>query len=324
LRPELLLPTRVYRFYRGGALIGRLRGEPEEDTEFPEDWVGSVTPANNPGRDEPGAGLSRLADGRLLRDVVEADPETWLGRPHVERWGTSTGLLVKLLDAAERLPVHAHPDDAFAARWLSSRFGKTEAWVIVDTRGPEAAVWVGLQEPVGPDEYRRWIEEQDTERLLGSLNRAAVEPGDVIYVPGGVPHAIGAGVLMVELQQPTDLSLVCEWTGFPISPADTHLGLGWETALAALELGAHTPIRALPEDARRFFWVDDEPAPAGRFAIFVVLDGGGAIDGQPARRGDCFAVPAAAGRVEVEGTLRVLRCLAPDAGDAYEPALPTE
>ncbi len=56
MRPERLTPTRVYRFYQGGLLIDRLRGEPERDTDHPEDWVGSVTPANNPGRDEPEAG----------------------------------------------------------------------------------------------------------------------------------------------------------------------------------------------------------------------------------------------------------------------------
>jgi mannose-6-phosphate isomerase len=73
----------VYRFYRGGALIGRLRGAEEEDGSFPEDWVGSITPASNAGRDEPDAGLSRLEDGRLLRDVIAADPEAWLGREHL-------------------------------------------------------------------------------------------------------------------------------------------------------------------------------------------------------------------------------------------------
>jgi mannose-6-phosphate isomerase len=78
MRAERLLPTRVYRFYRGGALPGRLRGEPGDD-DFPEDWIGSVTPARNPGRDDPGEGLSRLADGRILREAVEADPIAWRG-----------------------------------------------------------------------------------------------------------------------------------------------------------------------------------------------------------------------------------------------------
>ncbi|MGH8982880.1 MAG: class I mannose-6-phosphate isomerase [Acidimicrobiia bacterium] len=311
LRPQRVTSTRVYRFYRGGALLGRLRGESEDDGFFPEDWIGSVTQAHNPGRNEPETGLSRLADGRLLRDAIEEDPEAWLGTRHLSQLGTSTGLLVKLLDAAERLPVHAHPDRAFARRYLGSRFGKTEAWVILGTRDASADVWLGLREAVEPAEYLRWIEEQEVGRLLGSLNRVAVSAGDIVYVPAGVPHAIGAGALIAELQEPTDLSLVCEWDGFPIHPEDSHLGLGWKTALGALDLNAHTPTLGLPNDARAFFWVDEQPEAAGRFAVLVVVAGEGEVAGNPARRGDCFAVPAAVEELDIAGSLRILRCLAP-------------
>jgi mannose-6-phosphate isomerase len=307
-----VLPERVYRFYRGGALLARLRGEAEEDGELPEDWLGSVTPARNPGRVEPDAGLSRLADGRLLRDAIEADPERWLGREHVERFGTSPGLLVKLLDAAERLPVHAHPDRAFAAARLGSPFGKTEAWIVVATREDEAEVRVGLREPVEPERYRRWIERQDVDALVSSLNRLPVRAGDVVYVPAGVPHAIGGGILIAELQEPTDFSIVCEWEGFPIEPGDSHLGLGWDAALPALDLDAHTPVLGLPEEARAFFWADEVAEPAGRFAVLVVLAGEGSVDGGPARPGDAFVLPAAAERLDLTGDLRVLRCLGPD------------
>lgn len=298
---EPLPPNRVYRFYRGGALLGRFRGVPEDDGPCPEDWVGSVTLASNPGRDEPDAGLSRLADGRLLRDAVSADPE---------RWG-SPGMLVKLLDSAERLPVHFHPDREFARARLGSPFGKTEAWIVLATRAAEAEVWVGLREPVERDRYRGWIEAQDTEALLGSLNRLSVRAGDVVYVPGGVPHAIGAGVLVAELQEPTDLSIVCEWRGFPIEPEDAHLGLGWDVALDALDLGRHEPVLELPDTAREFFWADEVAEPAGRLAVWIVLAGEGTIAGHAARPGDGFAVPAAAADIDVAGDLRVLRCLGP-------------
>ena len=219
---------------------------------------------------------------------------------------------MKLLDAAERLPVHAHPDRAFARRRLGSRFGKTEAWIVVATRADEADLWVGLREAVDPAEYRRWLEEQDREALLGSLNRLPVRAGDVVHVPAGVPHAIGAGVLIAELQEPTDFSLVCEWEGFPIRPEDSHLGLGWDEALHALDLGAHDPVRRLPDEARSFFWADDRVEGAGRFAVLLVLGGEGAIDGEPARQGDTFAVPAAVRELTASGNLRVLRCLAPE------------
>ena len=297
---ERLPPNRVYRFYRGGALLGRFRGQAEEDGPFPEDWVGSVTPASNPGRDEPDAGLSRLEDGRLLRDVV----------------GAETGLLVKLLDSAERLPVHYHPDRAFAREHLGSPHGKTEAWIVLDTREARAEVWVGLREPVERERYRDWIERQDTDSLLGSLNRLTVQAGDVLYVPGGVPHAIGAGLLLAELQEPTDYSIVCEWEGFPIRAEDADLGLGWETALGALGLAEHRPIRGLPDEAREFFWADEVAEPAGRFAVWIVLEGEGTIDGRAASRGDCFAVSAATEQIAVEGGLRILRCLSADARPA--------
>jgi mannose-6-phosphate isomerase len=306
VRPEPLTPTRVYRFYQGGALLDRFHGAQGEDTDFPEDWVGSVTVASNPGRDEPEAGLSRLEDGRLLRDAIAEHPEGWTGRAD-----GATGVLVKLLDAAQRLPVHAHPDRAFARRHLGSENGKTEAWIVLDTRGETSEVWIGLRDDVDPATYRCWIDTQDRAALLDSLHHLPVRAGDVVFVPGGVPHAIGAGALIAELQEPTDFSIVCEWTGFPIVPEDSHLGLGWDLALEALDLRAHTPIRQLPDAAREFFWADERPEPAGRFAVWMVLEGSGSIAGRPARAGDCFAVPAAATEIPVEGQLRVLRCTGP-------------
>ena len=76
MRARRVTPTRVYRFYRGGLLIDRLRSEPEADGEYPEDWVASVTEARNPGRDEPLAGLTRLAEGTLLRRAGQERPAT--------------------------------------------------------------------------------------------------------------------------------------------------------------------------------------------------------------------------------------------------------
>jgi mannose-6-phosphate isomerase len=313
MQVQRLQSQRVRRFYRGGALIGRLRGSPEEDGPFPEDWLGSVTRAHNRSGGDPHEGFSRLENGRLLRDAIAADPIGWLGERHLSRYGESTGLLVKLLDAAERLPVHAHPNRDFALAHLDSRFGKTEAWIVLATRESHGGVWVGLRDSVDHDMYRAWIERQDVDALLGALNHLEVGAGDTIYVPAGLPHAIGPGILLLELQEPTDFSILCEWRGFPIRPEDAHLGLGWKRALAAFDLGAHEPKRYLPEEARPFFWADAKSEPAGRFAILVVVDGEGRIDGQSARSGDAFAVPARAQRFETEGDLRVLRCLAPDA-----------
>jgi mannose-6-phosphate isomerase len=299
MRPARLQPTRVYRFYRGGASIDRLRGRPERDGDHPEDWVGSVVAARNPTRDEPFAGLSKLDSGPLLRDAIKADRDRW-GMPDV---------LVKLLDPVERLPVHAHPDRTFAREHLGSDYGKTEAWLVVATRTGPVDVWLGLQEEVEPDRYRAWIEAQDTDALLGSLHRLSLDVGDVVFVPAGVPHAIGGGALIVELQEPTDFSIICEWKGFPISPDDAHLGLGWDEALGALRLDAFEPSLGLPADSSEFFTVDDRAEPAGRFGVLLVLEGEGELDGERVRPGDAFVLPAACEPFDVRGDLRVIRCL---------------
>ena len=306
-----LTPTRVHRFYRGGALLAALRGEHAEDGSFPEEWIGSVTPANNPGRADPDDGLSRLAEGRLLRDAVAEDPIGWLGEEHVARFGASTGVLVKLLDAAERLPVHAHPDRAFARRAFDSPFGKTEAWLVLRTRDEEAEVWVGLREDGEPERFLEWIRLQDVDALLGSLNRVTVRAGDVVYVPAGVPHALGAGLLIAEVQEPTDFSLLCEWRDFPIDPEDSHLGLGWDEAVRAFDLRAHSPILSLPPESHAFFEVDERAEASGRFAVILVVEGQAAIDGVPAGPGDALAIPAASRELHVAGELGVLRFLAP-------------
>jgi mannose-6-phosphate isomerase len=133
-----------------------------------------------------------------------------------------------------------------------------------------------------------------------------------VHVPAGVPHALGEGVLIAEVQEPTDFSLLCEWDGFPIAAEDSHLGLGWDVAVEALDLGAHEPIRSLPAEAAAFFGVDDRAEAGGRFAILLVVEGTGRIGDGAARAGDAFAVPASAEDLQVEGDLRVLRFLAPD------------
>src|SRR5205085_5053995 len=84
--------------------------------------------------------------------------------------------------------------------------------------------------------------------------------GDVWFVPPGMPHAIGAGVFLLELQEPTDFSIVLETAGFPVDPAGAHLGLGWETALDAIDRGEIGP--ADDERLRGTSWTTLATEPA--------------------------------------------------------------
>jgi mannose-6-phosphate isomerase len=242
--PLRLQPNPVYRFYMGGALMAHFRGvDGGGDSEYPEDWLGSVTRASNPPeharRDE---GLSVVVSGgrrALLRDLLEQDPAAVAGADVVSEYGVTTALLVKLLDAATRLPVHNHPTRDFAQRVLGSRFGKAEAWLILATRHvageEEPNIRLGFKQDMDPRHLLALVEGQDRMQLLASLNRIEVHPGDAFFVRPGLPHAIGAGVLLAEVQEPTDYSIVLEWEGYPIRPDEANLGRSWQTMIGSID-----------------------------------------------------------------------------------------
>jgi mannose-6-phosphate isomerase len=364
--PVVLGPNQPPRFYRGGERISAFRGSarervaapasasagspadsagrpgdgdrasPGDTSHLPEDWVGSATTVFGTAAD----GLTRLPDGRLLRDAIEADPVAYLGPGHARQYGSSPALLVKLLDAGQRLPVHCHPDDAFARRHLASHWGKTEAWIVIDA-APGSEVHLGFREPVAEETLAGWVASQDP-AMLRALNRMPVRPGDAILVPAGIPHAIGAGVFVVELQEPTDLSVLLEWDSFPLDGrSEGHLGLGFDQALRCVDrsawspeqlaglrgpgaAAAQRPVTAMfPPAAGQYFAAElvrpgHGPVAVGPgFAILVVTAGSGLLRTEhggdvPVSRGMTVLVPYAAGGAEIAGDCEVIRCLPPN------------
>ena len=105
------------------------------------------------------------------------------------------------------------------------RFGKTESWIILEAE-PDAAVHVGPREPLDAATVRGWVERQDADEMLAALQRVPVAAGDAVLVPAGTLHAIGAGILLLELQEPTDLSVLVEWKPFGVDDGSEHLELG--------------------------------------------------------------------------------------------------
>ena len=344
MKPVLLDPNPVRRFYRGGSRIGRFRNGGRDEgagrqfrpwgDDTPEDWVGSTTPVFG----SDGKGLSVLPDGRLLLDAVAQDPLGFLGPAHLERFGADPGLLVKLLHAGERLPVHSHPDRRFASRYLRSRYGKTEGWVVLEA-DPGASVFVGFRARVAEEELRGWVGSQDAETMLRALNPVPVRAGDTMLVPAGTPHSIGGGILLAELQEPTDFSILLEWDGFDADGAEVgHLSLGFDLALRSVSCsplderdlatlssarGANEGVGGeilFPAEADPFFRAEriicDPPASlSAEFSIVVAIEGAGALVSEAGElaveAGDTLLVPYAAGRCRMEGKLSVLRCRSP-------------
>ena len=321
VKPLNLPPNQFHRFYKGGARIDALRGVPEGEDGRPEDWVGST--ATSWGSETEG--LSRLEDGTVLKDAIAADPEAFLGPEHVAHYGADPALLVKLLDAGERLPVHYHPGRPFAKQHLGLRYGKTESWLILEAE-PGAAVHVGLKEPLDLQTARAWVDEQDADVMLQALHEVPVKPGDGILVPAGTLHAIGGGILLLELQEPTDLSVLVEWKRFGVDSGPEHLELGWDTALQSLDrqpidpAALTTPSNGmLPKEADPYFRAQQiKPGDTldQSFSIVLVTDGEGTLGDLAVRKGSTVLIPFGAGEIATDG-VEAIRCLPPDptAGD---------
>jgi mannose-6-phosphate isomerase len=321
----------VQHFYRGGGRIAELRGFTVTSEHQPEEWVAATI-----GRfGGAGAGLAVTEDGRLLRDLVATDPEAWLAGSGGHAGPADTGLLVKLLDAGQRLPVHAHPDRAFAAAHFDCPYGKTEAWYVLDAE-PGAVVHLGWTEDVDPAELAVRRDEHDTDWMLSRMHRFEVSAGDGVMVPAGQVHAIGEGVFVVEAQEPTDFSILLEWWVTTSGRDEAHLGLGFDRAMTAVSHQALAPDamtalrthvepdrtspalqRLLPTTAEPFFRLDllapgpgtSATVPAG-FAAVIALDGEGAVVSASGEvdvaRGDLLAVPAGFGDWSARGRVRLV------------------
>lgn len=340
-QPISLPPNVLQHFYRGGTRLSQLRGYVPISEFGPEDWLAATVERAG----EPGVGLSPLAEGTLFRDLVASDPAGWLGDEKGGPAGVSdTGILVKLLDADQRLPVHVHPDRPFARRHLHSCYGKTEAWYVLAAEGADPSVWVGFADDIDPVDLRRAIEEQDSDWMLSRMNKISVAAGDGILVPSRTTHCTGEGVFVVEVQEPTDFSILLEWSVTNAGREDSHLDLGFDTALqavshqgigpdelAGLVLRSGTepqgPItRLLPPRADEFFSMQRADATAGDagnaagYAVVVVTDGAGAISGDrgtlAVERGAVVAVPATFGEWTLTGSAVAIVCRP---GPAAEP-----
>jgi len=335
--------NRVFRVYTGGKLFHDFFGDPAEDGFFPEEWVASRVRALNKesrGEDE---GLSRIrGSGQLFSALLAEKREQLIG----DRAGFE--VLVKVLDSAIRLPVQTHPDKAFARQHLGSEHGKAEMWIVLATR-PGASLYFGFKEGVRRQDLLGAIRASETDRsaLPSLLNELPAAAGDLYFIPARVAHAIGAGCLILEVQEPTDFTIQPEaWCGdYHLSEYEKYLGLEEDIALQcfdfedlvgerALAAGRKTPRvfvesgggrgeRLVIEEDTRDFSVNRYRLERGSLdvggspAVYVVTQGEGRIgsgaSASAVRKGDYFFLPACAPRLRLESSraMEIVECLPP-------------
>ena len=335
--------NRVFRVYKGGKLFHDFFGDEAVDGNHPEEWIASSVKALNKDSTDPQEGLSivRGANVTLASLMRDFPKEMTRGEPF--------DVLVKVLDSAVRLPAQAHPDKAFSRKHFKSEHGKTEMWLVLATR-PGANIYFGFKEGTTKEQLDQAVKkgESDPKAFTELLQEFPAKAGDVWLIPAKAAHAIGAGCLILEVQEPTDFTIQPErWCDtYRLSEQEMYLGLEPATAMEVFNLSlagrpaaerwkkVPLPLKKEPAYLKEaLITYDDTPCFAvnrhtlqagGKCqikgpAVFVVTEGEGALQSsakeQPCQKGDYFFLPHAAGEVKVTtaAKLQWVECLPPKA-----------
>lgn len=176
----------------GGHKIARLKGFVSDD-KIGECWLLSSVPGSiSEVCEGPDCGLS-------INELIEKHGAALLGKLNYIKYNDTFPLLIKIIDSATPLSVQVHPDNDLAAE-LGSPRGKTEMWYVLESE-PEAELSLGFSRDLSPEMLNAVAESGEIENML---NRISVKSGDVFFIPAGTVHAIGAGCLLMEVQQTSD------------------------------------------------------------------------------------------------------------------------
>jgi mannose-6-phosphate isomerase len=332
--------NRVRRAYFGGKRLDAFVGKDIcEDSRYPEEWIASDVEAFNPDAPKENEGLSRCSDGTLFCDVLKNDPIKLLGERCATLDGGKISILVKLLDAAERLVIQCHPTVKFAKERFNSNFGKTECWYMLSAE-EDACVYLGFKEGITREKWISLFETQNVQGMLDCLHRFNVKKGELWFVEGGVPHAIGGGCLMIELQEPSDLMVIPERvtpSGIALAEKKLHGGLGFGgmfdcfvyNGLSEEETKKRYRRAIAPEKNRMVDIVDNTLTEkfsmkllstdgeshidlGDHYAIGIVTEGCGILHSDKdtdIKAGDNVFICANSGKITVEGKCSIVLCV---------------
>jgi mannose-6-phosphate isomerase len=145
--------------------------------------------------------------GKTLRELLENYKAELIGEKNYAHFGNNFPLLIKFIDAKEDLSVQVHPNDELAKK-LHNSFGKTEMWYIMQADTGSKLI-VGFNKEITPDQYLNYVAEK---KIPSVLNYERVKAGDAFFIEPGTVHTIGAGILLAEIQQTSDITYrIYDW-----------------------------------------------------------------------------------------------------------------
>jgi mannose-6-phosphate isomerase len=296
----------------GGEKLHTVLGKPIMSDITGESWELSTVSGD----------ISEVSNGELantpLKTLIDKHPEKLLGKSVVERFGKEFPILIKFIDAKQDLSIQLHPNDKLAKQRHDS-FGKTEMWYVMDAN-PGAELIVGFNKDVTKSEYAKSLEDNT---LLDLLNYEPVKEGDTFFINTGKIHAIGAGVLLAEIQQTSDVT----YRVFDFNRKDKEGNLRelhTELALDAIDYEKKDDFKVSYEDKKdatntmvdcpyfktNFLHLENDfrqdTILRDSFTIFMCVDGTGTIQTESGEaiisKGETVLVPASSNSITIKTT----------------------
>lgn len=301
----------------GGEKIKQLKHIPDAPSQIGESWELSAVEGNVSTID------GGSEDGVLLTDLIDRDKERLMGRRNYERFGHRFPLLIKFIDAKQDLSIQVHPNDEIAHR-QGLPCGKTEMWYLMPSED-DAVIRVGLKKKITPEEYKQMVANNT---ITDAIAHYYVKAGDCFFLPGGRIHSIGAGCMLVEIQQTSD----CTYRIYDFNRRDKNGNLReLHTEKAAecinYEVLPYYRTKYEPHKNQPVLLVDspvfttsvldmDSPvtldwSAIDSFQILICLSGEGEVaedDGewQPMRAGQTYLFPATTDKLRLKGKMQLI------------------
>ena len=307
LKFKPILKERIW----GGTKLRNELGKPAESQNVGESWEVSAVPG------DVSIVSNGAYEGNSLQELITRFPQELLGNTILNRFGTEFPILIKFIDAADDLSIQVHPNDELA-RERHGSFGKTEMWHVMHA-DPGSRLLLDFNRQVSPEEYQKHL---DDNTLLELMNQEQVKAGDTFFINAGKIHAIGAGVMLAEIQQTSDLT----YRVYDFDRRDAQGNtreLHTEQALEAIDFSADHNFRVdyprkqntcnamvdSPYFTTNFLplhgTIEQDLSDRDSFSIWIVVDGtvrlqtegGGLI----LSKGETCLVPAAVKSLQLEG-----------------------
>lgn len=272
-------------------------------------------------------GTSCEDKGLTISELIQKYREKLLGEKVYERFGTDFPLLIKFIDSRQDLSVQVHPDDKLAKERHGCQ-GKTEMWYIINSK-PGAKIYAGLNKHITPEDYVRMTDKETIDGhspLMDVIAAHDSHVGDIFFLPAGRLHSIGAGNLLVEIQQTSDITYRVYDFGRRDANGNTR-ELHIDLAKDAIDYNVYTDCRSTyDKDAQiaelvkckyfdvRKLTIDKEACidfKIQSFVIAICLKGTAEINGTCIRQGETILVSADNNILNITGTVDLLTAFVP-------------